>query len=93
MRAVCSFCYNAFEAERLGQAYCCGACLDAGMDGDYENLDPDVWCLKHGRLLATKGSSYCEDCEPPEPDGECFRGGEAAGYLAEQQAKIQRELK
>lgn len=35
----------------------------------------------------------CEDCidrEPPEPDGEAFRGGEAAGYLAEQQAAAQR---
>jgi hypothetical protein len=43
---------------------------------------------------------YCcheDDCyamlEPPEPDGECFRGNEAASYLAEQQARIQRELK
>lgn len=31
--------------------------------------------------------------EPTEPDGECFRGGEAAAYLAESQARIQRELK
>jgi hypothetical protein len=31
--------------------------------------------------------------EPPEPDGECFRGGEAAAFEAEQQARIQRELK
>lgn len=28
--------------------------------------------------------------EPPEPDGECFRGGEAAAYLADQQAAAQR---
>ena len=33
------------------------------------------------------------DAEPPEPDGECFRGGEAEAYLAETQARIQRELK
>lgn len=31
--------------------------------------------------------------EPPEPDGECFRGGEAAAELAESQARIQQELK
>jgi hypothetical protein len=45
----------------------------------------------------------CPDCveraerednyEPPEPDGEAFRGGEAAAYEAETQARIQRELK
>lgn len=34
-----------------------------------------------------------EDREPPEPDGECFRGTEAAGALAESQAWIQRNLK
>lgn len=28
--------------------------------------------------------------EPPEPDGEAFRGGEAAGYAAECQAAAQR---
>jgi hypothetical protein len=42
----------------------------------------------------------CEACwvrrdnlEPPDPDGEDFRGGEAAAFLAESQARIQRELK
>jgi hypothetical protein len=33
------------------------------------------------------------DYEPPEPDGECFRGGEAAAFERDQQARIQRELK
>ena len=28
--------------------------------------------------------------EPPEPDGETFRGGEAAGFASEQQAAAQR---
>lgn len=35
----------------------------------------------------------CEVCwpdEPPEPDGECFRGGEAAAFEAEQMAEWQR---
>jgi len=38
---------------------------------------------------------FNEACErePDEPDGECFRGGEAEAYTAEQQARIQRELK
>lgn len=34
-----------------------------------------------------------EDVEPPEPDGECFRGGEYASAFAEEQARIQRNLK
>jgi hypothetical protein len=34
-----------------------------------------------------------DDREPPEPDGECFRGGEAEAFQAEEQARIQRELK
>jgi hypothetical protein len=33
------------------------------------------------------------DREPPEPDGEAYRGGEAASALAESQARIQREFK
>lgn len=39
----------------------------------------------------------CADCfrekdnrEPPEPDGEAFRGGEAAAYAAEQAFQAQR---
>ena len=39
----------------------------------------------------------CEACwtrrdnrEPPEPDGEAFRGGESAAYLAEQQDRARR---
>lgn len=32
----------------------------------------------------------CGDDEPPEPDGEDFRGGEAAGYLAEQMSEWQK---
>ena len=31
--------------------------------------------------------------EPPESDGECYRGGEYASALAHEQARIQRELK
>lgn len=31
--------------------------------------------------------------EPPEPDGECYRGTEYASALAQEQARIQRNLK
>lgn len=30
--------------------------------------------------------TYFDNYDPPDPDGECFRGGEAAAYAAEQQA-------
>jgi hypothetical protein len=46
------------------------------------------------------GEDLCPDCRDNRAEaayersqGECFRGGEAAAYDAEQQAKIQRELK
>jgi hypothetical protein len=62
-----------------------------------ESLDPDLFCLKHGTELpmGPYGIRYggCEDCEPPEPDGEAFRGGEAAAYEREQMAAIRRDLK
>lgn len=49
-----------------------------------------IFCPYCGKKLAQE--SY-HDREPPEPDGECYRGGEAASALAEEQARIQRELK
>ena len=33
------------------------------------------------------------EAEPPEPDGEAFRGGESQAFEREQQAAIQRTLK
>ena len=61
---------------------------------DFDDLDPDLFCLKHGKELPMGpcGHRYggCEDCEPPEPDGEAFRGGEAAAYEAEQMHAAQR---
>jgi len=45
---------------------------------------PDCWACKQ---------EASRDEEPPEPDGEEFRGNEAAAYEAEEQARIQRELK
>lgn len=57
-------------------------------------LDPDLFCAKHGLELpmGPYGVRYggCEECEPPESEGEAFRGGEAAAYQAEQQHAAQR---
>lgn len=61
--------------------------------------DPANWdcCDEHETAFprgeACPGCVGDMDIEPPEPDGECYRGGEAAGALAEEQARIQRELK
>ena len=52
-------------------------------------------CPERGYTYHTHGKhcSLDPNYEPPEPDGECFRGGEAAAYEAEEMARIQRELK
>ena len=64
---------------------------------DFDDLDPDEFCLKHGKPLAVGPYGMlwgsCEDCEPPEPDGEALRGGEAQAYDRERMAHIQRTLK
>lgn len=92
----CKFCHHIFRQTEMNQVYCSEACADAD-HGDFESLDPDLWCLKHGKELpmGPYGIRYggCDDCEPPEPDGEAFRGGEAAAYEREQMAHIQRTLK
>jgi hypothetical protein len=70
-------------------------------EGCGNEIDPD-WCHCGDAIEGHRGMSHnhspvpmrCQ-CgrEPPEPDGECYRGGEAASALAEEQARIQRELK
>lgn len=58
-------------------------------------------CKGSGTQLNGLDCIYCggagtrpnPDYEPPDPDGECYRGGEYASALAESQARIQRELK
>lgn len=57
-----------------------------------------IYCPECDEDLGTPHRPGCvtggtAPAEPPEPDGEAFRGGEAAAYEAEQMAKIQRELK
>src|SRR6266404_5873871 len=50
--------------------------------------------------LRLPNEDYCETCRDnlaeaayERSQGECFRGGEAAAFTAESQARIQRELK
>ena len=64
------------------------------MSDNFDDLDPDLFCLKHGKELpmGLYGVRYsgCAECEQPEPDGEAFRGGEAAAYEQDQMAAAQR---
>lgn len=53
-----------------------------------EWVDGICYCLECGEPL-----DQDDNREPGDPDGECFRGGEASAYLAEQQAWIQKNLK
>lgn len=67
-----------------GQPYICCSGNDCGCGGGVlpvEFCSVDCW------------ENYDPDREPPEPDGEFFRGAEAASALAEEQAWIQRNLK
>ena len=87
--------------------WCCPECGDWIEDGEpdvrmdreahtathFECLSPDVFCTKHGKPLFSEGGSYCEDCEPPEYDGEQMTGAERASLEREQMAHIQRTLK
>lgn len=62
---------------------------------DPRDMDPANWdCCDEHETTFRKGDA-CPKCdqEPPEPDGECYRGGEYASALAEEQAWIQRNLK
>lgn len=69
-------------------------------DGVYARFNgQEVWlragnseiCLDTG--MVKKIQSMVDSYEPPEPDGECYRGSEYGSALAESQARIQRELK
>lgn len=67
-----------------GQPYICCSGIDCGCGGGtlpIEFCSVDCW------------ENYDPDREPPEADGECYRGGEYESALAESQARIQRELK
>jgi hypothetical protein len=68
----------------------------------FEADDGKACCGELGAfvLSADRDLVDCEECialmppdEPPDPDGECYRGSEYASALAEEQARVQRELK
>ncbi len=59
-------------------------------------------CERCEQKLRLPSEDYCQECydllaeqawERRMENGECFRGGEAAAFEAEQLAKIQREFK
>lgn len=58
-------------------------------------------CERCEERLRLPNEDYCEICRDNlaeaqyerSQEGECYRGGEAASALAEEQARIQRELK
>lgn len=55
----------------------------------HDHPTDETHCPRHGKPLIVEYeivTAYCEDCEPGDADGEDFRGNEAAGYQAEQQA-------
>lgn len=77
----------------------CARCLvETECSGDLErNHDgwPEVVCPDYD--MRNHGDFYCEDCrafidnfDPPDDDGEAFRGGEAAAYAWEQQLEARR---
>jgi hypothetical protein len=64
--------------------------------------DPNPLCERCEERFRLANEDYCQDCldnlaeaayERRMDDGETFRGGEAAAFEAEEQARIQRELK
>jgi len=82
--------------EALSQAYY----LVIGRSPEWSNLFGHAEALEEIeeacevlRKAARAGLEVIEPDEPPEADGECFRGNEAAAFQAEEQARIQRELK
>lgn len=73
----------------------CANCEDVPAIGTFDRgTDYVLWTGKPREI------PVCDDCrrhlenrEPPEPDGEAFRGGEAAAYERDHLAEIQRRLK
>lgn len=67
-------------------------CPNARASG-HEQAWPCQWCDERTKAIERHQSTADYESlpdEPTEPDGECFRGGEAAAYLAEQQEAARR---
>lgn len=75
--------------------------MSAYVEGyDLQDADGNLWDWGKEQLTAEEEKAVdlvlnqlVDDDEPPDPDGECPRGGEAAAELSESQTRIQRELK
>lgn len=66
----------------------CDACNGTGIE------EGEEWAGTRCRECnGTKFIRRLDPDEPPEPDGECYRGREYASASAEEQAWIQRNLK
>ena len=65
----------------------------AALDSQVKSTQKWLESLQRQRAELLISDDESESDEPPDDDGECFRGGEAAAYLAEQQDRIQRTLK
>lgn len=70
-----------------------------GGDHDWERseYDPSVGMMGSGQTCVKCGAwrddaDVADDYEPPEPDGECYRGGEYAASVAHDMAEA-RKLK
>lgn len=73
--------------------------LNNGAKGDRAcDACSDSCCDECGCIVRLEGhdkhcTAHDDNREPPEPDGECFRGGEAAAFEADRIERVQRELK
>jgi hypothetical protein len=70
----------------------CDDCEEAPATKQWDNREVHYWLPREKPML-----DLCVECwnkrdnaEPPDPDGEAFRGGEAAAYQAGQCADWQR---
>jgi hypothetical protein len=59
-------------------------CIRCGFDG------AEWWHLEKLKPKEERNEAPSCDREPPDPDGECYRGREYASALAEQQAQAKR---
>jgi len=64
--------------------------LLAGLKADVARMRPTPLSMALAADVFWAEDPLPVDIEPPEPDGEAFRGGEAAAYEREQMADWQR---
>lgn len=85
---TCRVCGHNVPRSGYPRYYCCNGDMCGCGGGTLPDNVCSSSCLENEDSLVPL--EVLEDDEPPEPDGECFRGGEAAAYEAEQMAQWQR---